>query len=305
MRTLTLTVTEEQAGRHVKTLLQREFQMADSLIARVKLRKTGLLLNGQRVYTNAVVRVGDVLTAEVGDDTSGWEFAPIEAPLDILFEDDDLLILNKAAGMAVHGNTERSGDCTVANALAFYLGSGFRFHPVNRLDKGTSGVMTVAKSGYIHDRLRRQLHSDQFHRQYLAVVTGIVMPEYGSISLPIRRDPASPIKRMVSPDGLPAYTAYETLQTGNDLTLLRLVLATGRTHQIRLHCAAIGHPLVGDWLYGTAAVDKIARPALHSEALELIHPITGQTLRYAVPLPEDMAALMSESNGYFEKGTLR
>ena len=152
--------------------------------------------------------------------------------------------------------------------------------------------MVVAKSGYIHDRLRRQLHSDQLHRQYLAVAEGIVIPESGSITLPIQRDPASPIKRMVSPDGLSACTTYETLQIGNGLTLLRLVLATGRTHQIRLHCAAIGHPLVGDWLYGTAAPDKIARPALHSEALELVHPITGQVLHYSTPLPKDMAALI-------------
>lgn len=292
MRMLTLTVTQEQAGRSVKTLLRREFQMAESLIARVKLRETGFLLNGQRVYTNAIVQAGDVLTAEVGDDASGWEFAPIKAPLEILFEDEDLLILNKAAGMAVHGNTERSGDCTVANALADYLGPGFRFHPINRLDKGTSGVMAVAKSGYIHDRMRRQLHSAQLRRQYLAITEGLVIPPTGCITLPIRRDPASPIKRMVSPGGQPADTHYETIQTTANRTLLRLTLKTGRTHQIRLHCAAIGHPLVGDWLYGTETPGEISRPALHSTTLELVHPITAQRLVFSAPLPEDMASLL-------------
>ncbi|MGI6013238.1 MAG: RluA family pseudouridine synthase [Oscillospiraceae bacterium] len=292
MRTLTLTVTEAQAGRSVKTLLRREFHMAESLIARVKLRETGLQLNGQRVYTNAIVQAGDILTAEVGDDDTGWEFFPMEAPLDILFEDEDLLILNKAAGMAVHGNTERNGDCTVANALAFYLGPGTRFHPVNRLDKGTSGVMAVAKSGYIHDRMRRQLHSKQFCRQYLAITEGIVTPPAGQITLSIARDPNSRIKRKISADGLPACTVYETVQTGKDWALLHLSLKTGRTHQIRLHCAAIGYPLVGDWLYGTEAPDKITRPALHSAELELVHPITGQQMAFSAPLPEDMAVLM-------------
>lgn len=292
MRTLTVTITEDLAGRQVKTLLRREFQMAESLIARVKLRETGLLLNGERTRTNAVVRVGDVLTAEVGDDASGWEFTPIAVPLDILFEDEDLMILNKAAGMAVHGSTERCGDCTVANALAHHLGPGYRFHPVNRLDKGTSGVMAVAKSGYIHDRLRQHLHSAQFRREYLAVAEGIVTPPCGTIALPILRDPSSPIKRMVAPDGLPARTDYETIRTGTGVTLLRLTLATGRTHQIRLHCAAIGYPLVGDWLYGTEAPELISRPALHSAVLELTHPITGQRLRYTAPLPPDMAALL-------------
>lgn len=294
MRKLTLTVTREQAGSRVKTLLRREFHMADSLIARVKLRETGLLLNGRRVYTNAVVQTGDVLTAEVGDDATGWEFPPIRAPLDIVFEDADLLILNKAAGMAVHGKTERTGEATVANALAYRFGPGYRFHPVNRLDKGTSGLMAVAKSGYIHDRLRRALHSAAFHRQYLAVVEGIVVPQKGTIALPIQRDPSSPIKRSVAPDGQPACTHYETVRTENGMTLLRVILETGRTHQIRLHCAAVGHPLVGDWLYGTAAPERIARPALHSAVLELVHPITGKQLRYSVPMPEDMAALMAK-----------
>lgn len=294
MRKLTLTVTREQAGSRVKTLLLREFHMADSLIARVKLRETGLLLNGRRVYTNAVVQTGDVLTAEVGDDATGWEFPPIRAPLDIVFEDADLLILNKAAGMAVHGKTERTGEATVANALAYRFGPGYRFHPVNRLDKGTSGLMAVAKSGYIHDRLRRALHSAAFHRQYLAVVEGIVAPKKGTIALPIQRDPSSPIKRSVAPDGQPACTHYETVRTENGMTLLRVILETGRTHQIRLHCAAVGHPLVGDWLYGTAAPERIARPALHSAVLELVHPITGKQLRYSVPMPEDMAALMAK-----------
>ena len=294
MRKLTLTVTREQAGSRVKTLLRREFHMADSLIARVKLRETGLLLNGRRVYTNAVVQTGDVLTAEVGDDATGWEFPPIRAPLDIVFEDADLLILNKAAGMAVHGKTERTGEATVANPLAYRFGPGYRFHPVNRLDKGTSGLMAVAKSGYIHDRLRRALHSAAFHRQYLAVVEGIVVPQKGTIALPIQRDPSSPIKRSVAPDGQPACTHYETVRTENGMTLLRVILETGRTHQIRLHCAAVGHPLVGDWLYGTAAPERIARPALHSAVLELVHPITGKQLRYSVPMPEDMAALMAK-----------
>ena len=153
MRRLTLTVTPEQAGRTVKSLLRRELHMADGAIARVKTVPDGICLNGVHACTVDRVAAGDVLTVRIDDKRSGGKFTPVAVPLDILYEDADLLALNKPAGMAVHGGYDR-GEPTVANALAAYLGPDAVFHPVNRLDRGTSGVMLVARSGYVHDRLR-------------------------------------------------------------------------------------------------------------------------------------------------------
>ena len=186
MRRLTLTVTPEQAGRTVRSLLRRELHMADGAIARVKTVPDGICLNGVHARTVDRVAVGDILTVRIDDKRSGGKFTPVAVPLDILYEDADLLALNKPAGMAVHGGYDR-GEPTVANALAAYLGPDAVFHPVNRLDRGTSGVMLVARSGYVHDRLRRVLHTGDFRRTYLAVACGTGLPPRGTIDLPIAR----------------------------------------------------------------------------------------------------------------------
>ena len=292
MRTLTLTITEAMAGRKVKSILRRELSMADGLIARIKLRPEGITLNARRCRTIDTVKPGDILRVQLGDEPSQSPFAPMNVPLNIVFEDEDILILDKAPGMACHGKAER-GEPTLGNALAFYLGQTAAFHPINRLDKGTSGLMAVAKSGYVHDLMRRRLHSDALRREYLLLCSPPPAEKRGLIDLPLARDESSPIKRQVSPDGAAAQTEYEVLETHGKLALCRAVLHTGRTHQIRVHFSAMGCPLVGDWLYGEES-KLIPRPALHSALLELAHPITGETLRFVSPLPEDMAALVEK-----------
>lgn len=283
-RTLTHTVTAEQAGRRVRSLLQRELGLSGGRVAGLKRRDGAILLNGRPARTVDPVREGDVLTVEVGDSRDGGRFAPIPCALDIRYEDDDLLILNKPGDMAAYGRAGR-GEATVANALAAYLGTEAPFHPVNRLDRGTTGLMCVAKTGYIHDRLRRLLHGAAFCRDYLALAVGTVCPPAGTIDLPIAR--VGDKKFGVRPEGAPALTRYETIGTGGGLTLLRVRPETGRTHQIRVHFAAAGYPLFGDWLYGRASAE-IPRPALHSGALRLVHPVTGKEIAVSAPLPADM-----------------
>ena len=200
MRRLTLTVTPEQAGRTVKSLLRRELHMADGAIARVKTVPDGICRNGVHARTVDRVAAGDVLTVRIDDKRSGGKFTPVAVPLDILYEDADLLALNKPAGMAVHGGYDR-GEPTVANALAAYLGPDAVFHPVNRLDRGTSGVMLVARSGYVHDRLRRVLHTGDFRRTYLAVACGTGLPPRGTIDLPIARADDGSTRRIPAPGG--------------------------------------------------------------------------------------------------------
>ena len=295
MKELTLIVREEWAGRRVDSLLRRELGMAPSYVSALKFRPDGVTLNGERVRADAPVRPGDRLSARIDDAARGGGAEPMDAPLDFVYEDEWLAVLNKAPGMAVHGAP--GGACTLANALAARWGTEQTFHPVNRLDRGTSGLMVVAKSGYIHDCLRRTLHTDGFRREYRALAEGTVRPDAGRITLPLA--PGEGVRRHVDPAGLPCETVYETLAAGSGLTLLRVVPLTGRTHQIRVHFAAVGHPLCGDALYGSAS-PRLERPALHSFALRLRHPVTGETLSLTAPLPPDLAALAA-GLGYTEK----
>lgn len=286
-RTLTLTVTDGQAGRMIRSLLRRELSVPDGMLARLKTVPDGILKNGAPARTVDRVQPGDVLAVRIDDLRPHAAFAPIPAPLDIVYEDADLLVVNKAAGMAVHGACAR-GEATLANALAAYLGAETAFHPVNRLDRGTTGLMLAAKNGYTHDRLRRALHTDAFLREYRAVAAGVVAPADGVIDLPIGRETPGSRRRAVTPDGAAAVTEYRTLAVREGRTLLAVTPRTGRTHQIRVHFAAVGCPLVGDWLYGAAA--DFPRPALHSAAVAFTHPITGERLRFRAP-PPDFAVL--------------
>ena len=284
MKMLEIKIEEAMAGRTVRSVLLREGRMAASHLSSLKFREGGLLLNGQRARSSDVLRPGDILAARIDDGRGENPAQPMEAPLDFVWEDEYLAVLNKAAGMAVHGSMQ-GGACTVANALAARWGREQTFHPVNRLDRGTSGLMLIAKSAYLHDRLRLALHSDSLRREYLALVEGVMDPPCGHITLPIGSD-GTP-RRRVDRQGQSAHTEYATLLTHGGLSLLRLTLHTGRTHQIRVHLSALGHPLLGDGLYGGSAAES-GRPALHSFLLRFTHPITGEVIECRAPLPEDL-----------------
>ncbi len=294
MRELTLEVTQAQAGRTIQSLLVRELKLSAGFVSSVKFRPGGIALNGVRARTSARVAAGDVLRVDVGDDRAGKRsFEPVDLPLVILFEDPDLLIIDKPAGLPVHHSGLRSESPTVGDAVAFHLGADAVFHAVSRLDRGTSGVMCIAKSGYIHDRLRRRLHTADYQREYLAVVVGTPEPAAGVVELGIAREPGHSSKRLVAEDGAASLTEYETLAAGGGFSLLRVTPCTGRTHQIRVHLAAVGCPLAGDWLYGRADETLIARPALHSSILRLKHPVSGERICVEAPLPADLQGLVA------------
>ena len=291
---MTITISAAQAGLTVGTLLKRQLGVSGTLLSHLKRQPGALLRNGAPVFTNALLAEGDILQVDLQDPPGEIAIPPVSMPLDILYEDEALLIVNKSAPLAVHPSSFVPSEPTLANGLAAYWGSTFTFHPVNRLDRGTTGVMAVAKSRYIHNLLRQQLHSDGFYREYRGIAVGSVTPPAGQIELPIGRAEGSPIKRCIRADGQPALTAYETIACREGLTLLRLIPRTGRTHQLRLHMAAMGFPLLGDWLYGTEDREAIPRPALHAALLRLRHPLTGAEREWTAPLPEDMAQFFPE-----------
>jgi len=292
MARLEWVVPAEHNGRTVRSLLKNELGLSAARINRLKRTENGLTVNGRRVFTNAVLSSGDCLAVELDAAERPTGIAPIAMPLDIFFEDEYLLVLNKPAPLAVIPSSLSPSEPSLANGLAHYLGESFSFHPVNRLDRGTTGLMVVAKNGYFHDQLRRALHTGGFLRQYLAVCVGTPQPLAGSIDLPISRSPYSAIRRRTAPDGQPAFTAYRTIKTFRSLSLVELTPRTGRTHQLRVHMAACGCPLAGDWLYGKEDPGLISRPALHAARLRLSHPVTGEPLSFDAPLPEDMKKLL-------------
>lgn len=293
MRYLEFPVFESDDGRRVDALL-RSHGLSASAIRRAKHRPHGLLVDGEDIYTSYLLHSGQTV-AILADDKAPSDIAPNSAPVDILYEDFDLLVVNKPAGLAVHPCAGSWDDSLGARLVHYYheIGLEADFHPVHRLDKGTSGLMVVAKHPAAQHILTQQLHSGAFLRSYLAICEGIPSPSVGIIDLPLGRSDDSFIRQEVRPDGKPARTHYQFLSASGSYSLLSLVLDTGRTHQIRVHLAHIGHPLVGDFLYGTEQPELIARPALHSAHLELTHPFSKERLSFDAPLPEDMLQLLS------------
>ena len=301
METITKTITAEEDGSTVRHILKARLHFSSHAISRLTRVENGILVNGQHARTTFVLHTGDILQVETGDHRPPKvEVTPGDWPLPVVWEDGHLLVVNKPAGMTAHASNFLPDTPTVAGALAWTRGTDFVFHSVNRLDKGTTGLMVVAKSGYVHDLLRRSLHTDRFLREYRAVCVGCPEPEQGTVDAPIGRDESSTIARMVRPDGQRAVSHYEVLAKGESMSLVKLLPETGRTHQLRVHMASIGCPLAGDWLYGTENPALIPRPALHSCALTLMHPVTGELLHLTAPLPEDMAQLVPHCK--FEKG---
>ena len=293
MRMLTHTVLPEEDGRMVKGILRGSLQLSYTLLKSLKWRENAILLNGQSVHVNAIVHAGDVVSVALSERTPREDlYCENTAAPNIVYEDEDLLVLNKPAGVAMHPKADDAAAPSLAAMLTGYLGEGSVPHFVSRLDKGTSGLLIAAKSGYVHDQLRRALHSSELRREYRAVAVGQVTPPRGVIDAPIGRADGSIIRRCVREDGLVSRTEYEVLQTTERFTLLRLRPETGRTHQLRVHMAYLGHPLAGDWLYGTEDKNLIARPALHSYELWFTQPVTGQELHFTAPIPQDMQRLL-------------
>ena len=247
-----------------------------------------IVLNGERGFGRSVLKEGDRLVVTVPEVESGENIIRAEMDLDILYEDEDILVINKPAGMPVHpsmGNYEN----TLANGIAWYFsqkGEDFVYRCINRLDRDTTGALILAKNPLSAAVLSVQMKRRQIRRTYLALVDG-VLPESGVVDAPIARMEGSVITREVNFEtGESAVTHYERLAVGRYYSLAELHLETGRTHQIRVHMKYIGHPLPGDYLYHPD-YRRIQRQPLHSFQLEFTHPITKEPMLFTAPVPED------------------
>ena len=291
--------TQADEGLLLKEVVRQRMKISSHLMKKLKVQG-GITVNGSRAGVRLRVKAGDVVKINYPEERSYFE--PQDIPLDVVYEDEDLLVVNKQPGLIVHP-THNFPDGTLANALAFRMeqtGEVFKPRFVNRLDMNTSGLLIVAKNAHCQDFLSHEMAADRVEKHYLAIVHGIV-EEPGTVDLPIDKDPNHKARRMVTEGGYPSVTHYWPLKTfdsensGNirGYSLLRLKLDTGRTHQIRVHMTHIGHPLVGDELYAqlygyTENPEWMPRQALHAERLEFPHPAEGKTVSAFAPLPQDM-----------------
>lgn len=284
MREFVLTVPEHMSGREIKYILKNHFGFSTRLITALK-EGEGITLNGKKEFVNKTVLSEDILKITLFDKASE-NIIPENIPLEILFEDEDLLIINKPPKMPTHTSVYHTGG-TVANAVLYYFKDRpFTFRAPSRLDRDTSGVLIVAKNAWSSDCISRAIKNGEFKKEYLAVCVGYLKNKKGTVNAPIKREKEGIIKRTISPDGKSSVTDYEVIEEKNGLSLIKLCPKTGRTHQIRLHLAYLGTPIYADFLYGRDIGGERIR--LHCKSVQFVHPATKESMKITAPFPSDM-----------------
>jgi 23S rRNA pseudouridine1911/1915/1917 synthase len=285
------TVTPDEAGRTLQELLTGPMAVSGRMIQRLT-RSKGIRVNRKPGFLAARVRTGDVVAVRLAaPEEAGLEPEPME--LSIVHEDADVMVLDKPAHVFVHP-TAPGQHGTLAHGIAHHwlqAGLQAKVRPVHRLDRDTSGLVLVAKTAFAHQHLDRQLRERTLRRTYLAFVRGAPEGEAGTVDAPIGRHRANPNLRMVRPDGEPAVTHWRVVERYPAAALLQVELETGRTHQIRVHLAHLGHPVLGDRQYNPGDRAPVRRQALHASHLSFTHPATGERLELEAPLPSDLANL--------------
>ena len=281
---------------NIKEVLRDYFCISDRLLTKLK-KSNQIYLNDVSTYVHHPISLNDIISVDLDFEEESENITPKEMDLHIIFEDDALLIINKDPNMPVHPSILHFED-SLSNGVRFYfdkIGLKRKIRPVNRLDKDTSGIVIFAKNEYVQESLVRQMKNNTFKKEYLAILTEYLDKSFGTIEAPISRKENSIIEREINQNGEKAITHFELIKTfekyKEKLSLVRFVLETGRTHQIRLHSKFIGHSILGDSLYGSPS-KLISRQSLHAYKVSFMHPITKEFLKLEVPLPDDMANLI-------------
>lgn len=260
----------------------------------IRIKKAGSIkVNGKIAYLNQELTTGDRIEFSFGEDPGSENILPEFMELDIVFEDDYLAVVNKKAGIPTHPSRNHYMG-TLANGMVYHwMGEkdNITIRPVNRLDKDTSGLVVFAKSSHIQHLMSLETYKSNMKKEYVAIVHGIVEADSGTIDVPIARETQHSVKRVVREDGSKAVTHYRVLRKYSDYSLLSIILETGRTHQIRVHMTHIGHPLLGDELYGGSS-EEIQRHALHAYRIVMRHPVSREIIKLTAPVPGDMVSLL-------------
>ena len=287
---LTKRINNDDNFSNLKELLKVYFYISDRLLLKLK-QNNKILVNGKIANIHNSLNCGDLVEIIIDFEEDNSNIIPVKMDLNIIYEDDSLLIINKPAGIPVHPSMDHFTD-SLSNGVRFYfdsIGLKKKIRPVNRLDRNTSGIVIFAKNEYIQECLVRQMKAGLFKKKYIAICEGKFEHEEGTINAPIGRKENSIIERCVRVDGDTAITEYKVLKYNetNNYSIVKCNLKTGRTHQIRVHMSYIGHPILGDTLYGNSS-NLIQRQALHSYKVKFIHPISREEVTFSAKLPSDM-----------------
>lgn len=299
METLTLEVGDENHGKRLDQYVSQEVEQLSRVLAADLIKNGQIRIEGRKVKASHRVKKGDLISVHIPPPQE-VELTPQDIPLTVVYEDQDLVIIDKPQGMVVHP-AHGNWDQTLVNALLFQVqdlsGINGELRPgiVHRLDKDTSGLLVVAKNDRSHRHLAEQIKTHSFTREYTALVHGQVRENQGIIEAPIGRDPRDRKKMAVVAGGRPSITGYQVLERFANYTLVRCRLETGRTHQIRVHMSYLGYPVVGDPLYGPRKNQwGLNKQLLHASLLTIEHPATGEVMTFQSPLPEYFDSILKE-----------
>lgn len=273
---------------NVRQVLKNEFNMSNRLITKLKQNKL-IYLNGKETYLDKALSLEDIVKCTIDFEESSENILPSKMDLKIIYEDDYLLAIDKPANMAVHPSILHYEN-SLSNGVKYYfesIGLNKKIRPVNRLDRDTTGIVLFAKNEYIQECLIKQMSNNSFYKEYIAILDGKLENNKGTINAPIARKDGSIIERCIDENGAKAISHYEVIDTKNNFSLVKFILETGKTHQIRLHSKYIGHHIIGDTLYGNES-NLISRQALHCHKISFIHPITKKEIQIISPIPSDM-----------------
>ena len=284
MKTLSITITDEFSERLIKDILKNHFKLSAGIITRLKKYDNGILLNGERATVAKVLHTGDLLEINILDENSK-NIEPVYIPLDILYEDEDILAVNKSGNMPTHPSIKHHGDTLANGVMYYYKDTSFTFRAITRLDRETSGIVLIAKNQLSAKKLSEQMQAGKILKEYTAITQNKPNPESGIIDKPIKRANDTLILRSIAPDGKSAITEYKVAGEKNGFYFISLKPKTGRTHQIRVHLASINCPIYADGLYGTEIKNERCR--LHCSKITFAHPSNGKAITISAPLPKD------------------